>query len=331
MNQLIVLFCIGIIIPAFGIKQNADITGRAGYFDNLNNRLPYDPGYQNKLNEVSGLYSEFNKGSSTKKGPRYDVPSNFDEFVPDESDDDQYSYAPGGFYLPSSKKTKMNYFIEEVDDRRNSNLTTKDVPLKETATKGTKVLTGLETETETAIIHKPTLWSYVRKVILNPIFILSIVIVPLTFLAETILPSLLDMLGNNMLPVITSTIASGFARSLDINAVEKVLDFVNEYGARAVEDPRCFQRFLCQASRSSLESRSGDPWSIQKVIRKLSKTVDDRLWDALGLKQLFQSVQSDSCDLLACAGISAYKQDMSLIEKLRLLSAKLFKQTEVVQ
>ncbi|GIX97180.1 hypothetical protein CEXT_332871, partial [Caerostris extrusa] len=54
----------------------------------------------------------------TKKGPRYDVPSNFDEFVPDESDDDQYSYAPGGFYLPSSKKTKMNYFVEEVDEKK---------------------------------------------------------------------------------------------------------------------------------------------------------------------------------------------------------------------
>ncbi|GIX97182.1 uncharacterized protein CEXT_332881 [Caerostris extrusa] len=145
------------------------------------------------------------------------------------------------------------------------------MPLKETATKGTKVLTGLETETETAVIQKPTFWSYVRKAFFNPMFILSIVIVPLTFIAESILPSLLDMLGSNMLPVITSTIASGFARSFDINAVEQVLDFVNEYGARAVEDPRCFQRFLCQASRSSLESRSGDSWSIQKLFESFLK------------------------------------------------------------
>ncbi|GFR09696.1 uncharacterized protein TNCT_65261 [Trichonephila clavata] len=342
----IFLISASITLSIFAIDNDIskDFTGRtahAGYFDNFHNRLPYEQEFE-KFFDSSYSYPEFSKVIDSNKLPRYDVPSGFKDFVPDESTEDKYSYSPGGFYLPSSKKTKMNYFVEEVkesdnNDRQSSNgeiitSTTTDESNKDLPNKGTKVLTG-SNSIDTEIAVRPTFLSFIRKILLNPLVSSALVMIPLTLIAEMILPYFTNFFGSNMAPVFASTIASGFARSLDVNSalhVEQILDTINEYGARTLEDPRCFQRFLCQGAKSYFESRSGDPWNIHKVIRKLAKTVDDRVWGALGLKHLLNSVQNGSCESIVCSGTVAYKQDLSLMEKLQLLSTKFFKPTEVV-
>ncbi|GFT18750.1 uncharacterized protein NPIL_331401 [Nephila pilipes] len=342
----IFLICARIVSPTFAIDNDIAerFTGRSsrsGYFDNLNNRLPYENEYQ-KFYDSSDSYPEFSKTVDSNKLPRYDVPSGFDDFVPDDNIEDKYSYAPGGFYLPSSKKSKINYFVEEVkesdhiDSPPSNSVTIPSVTTegssKDLPNRGTKVLSGTNNiETEVAV--RPTFLNVIQKILFNPLVLSALVMIPLTLFAEIALPYLMNMLGSNMAPVIATTIASGFARSLDENSalhVEQILDTINEYGARALEDPRCFQRFLCQGANSFFESRSGDVWNIHKVIRKLAKTVDDRVWGALGLQQLLNSAHSGSCESFICSGTTAFKEDIPLIEKLRLLGAKLFKYTEIV-
>ncbi|GBN70341.1 hypothetical protein AVEN_20852-1 [Araneus ventricosus] len=335
-KQAIILICICLLFHSFGLEhrfgyfsENAiDQQSQGVNFERLDDRLPYDPDFQNKADDTP--YPEFDNHLQSSKSSRIEVPSGFDDFIPDESDDDRYSYAPGGFYLPSSKKSKLNYFIEEVkDDVPDS--TQKNEPTKESV-KGMKVLTGADIP-QTQVTERPSFMSYLRKLFLNPKMLMAFAMIPLAFAAEVFIPHLGKIFSRNMLPVVTSTIASGLARSFDgtaVSGVDEVLDAINEYGARSMEDPRCFQRFFCQIARSNFESRSGDSWSVQKVIRKLAKTVDDRLWDSLGLKHLFSSLESGNCDSLVCTGTVAYAQNVSLFEKLRLLSAKLFNQTKVI-
>ncbi|KAF8795448.1 hypothetical protein HNY73_003293 [Argiope bruennichi] len=336
-KQTIIIICICLLFHSFGLEQkfgyssvNAiDQDSQPANFEKLDDRLPYDPDFKNKPDDA--LYPEFDNHLGFSKSPRIVIPSGFDDFIPNESDDDRYSYAPGGFYLPSSKKSKINYFIEEVKEDVPTPAPKSEPPAKEPV-KGMKVLTGTDIP-ETQIIERPSIMSYLKKLFLNPKMLLAFAMIPLAFAAEVFLPHLGKIFSRNMLPVVTSTIASGFARSFDgatVSGIDQVLDAINEYAARNMEDPRCFQRLFCQVARSNFESRSGDSWSIQKEIRKLAKTVDDRLWDALGLRHLFSSLESGNCDSLVCTGTVAYAQNSSLFEMLRLLGAKLFNQTKVV-
>lgn len=337
-KQAILLICIGLLFHSFGFEQRngysslntIDQDRQSVEFKNLDDRLPYDSDFEPKSDDA--LYPEFDNHLDSNKSPRIVIPSGFEDFVPDEIDDDRYSYAPGGFYLPSSKKAKFNYFVEEVKDEMPATTPKPNDSTKESV-KGMKVLTGTDNP-QNQIIERPSFTTYLKKLFLNPKTLLAFAMIPLAFAAEVFIPYLGKIFSRNLLPVVTSTIASGFARSFDgttVSKVDHVLDAINEYGARSLEDPRCFQRFFCQVARSNFKSRFGDSWSIPKVIRKLSKAVDERLWDALGIKHLFSSLEHGNCDSLVCTGTVAYAQNVPLFEKLRLLSVKLFNQTKVIQ
>ncbi|GFT57565.1 uncharacterized protein NPIL_518191 [Nephila pilipes] len=305
-QQLIVLFCVGILLPALAVGKDIenDVTGHNRYLDSLKNKPSYENEQQSIFSETSS-YPELSNSLDSNKAPIYEYPSKYEEFALDENHEDKYSYGPGGFYLPSNKQNMQNYFIEEVnnkgskqDSRLSVNGSSKD-PSK-------KVINSLSVseKTESEISERPTIISLIRKLFLNPTILNVIAVVAPTFIVEMIFPYLLRLFGSAVMPVVTSRIARGFARSLDGFSslhTEQVLDVIQDYGARALEDPRCFQRFFCYGVKSYFENRSGDFWSIQKVVRKLTKTVDERLWNALGLKHLLDSMQSGHCDSLICS------------------------------
>ncbi|GBN79809.1 hypothetical protein AVEN_273041-1, partial [Araneus ventricosus] len=128
-------------------------------------------------------------------------------------------------------------------------------------------------------------------------------------------------------------IVNGFARSLDGDKalhIEQILDVINEFGVRALEDPNCLQQFLCQASKFHSENNSASSWSIQKITQKLENSLNDELLEEYGLKPLFYSVEKGNCESLACNGSPAYTQDVPLFENIYLLSGKVFNLTQVM-
>ncbi|GFT18747.1 uncharacterized protein NPIL_331381 [Nephila pilipes] len=327
LKQKVVFFCIFLKLTAFaytGKDMNGAFTinkriGRSGHFDKFNERTPYI--LDSKIR---------NYESSTHPITL----SELDDSNSDVNVEDKYSYSPGGFYIPREMKDKINYSVEEIIDKQNQNrgfLSDEELPENMEA-KESKVLVSSE-RIGTQIAQRPSFMSTFRKLMLNPIVLTAITMVPLAFFAETIFPQLLKMFGNNMVPKVSSTIANGFARSLNGNAsiqVESILDVINEYGARAIEDPKCFKKFICQGVKSRIESRSGDSWSIEKVVQTVTNSVDEGLLDRFGLKRLIHSIENHDCDSLECTGSTAYTHDMPLMKKIYLLGSKFLNQTEIL-
>ncbi|KAF8795450.1 hypothetical protein HNY73_003295 [Argiope bruennichi] len=256
-----------------------------------------------------------------------------DYFLPDRNDDNKYSYSPGGFYIPHEREAKYNYHFEEVTDKDDKHegkgRTPERGPIKVT---NSKFLAG-SNQTETGVIERPTFLSVLKKAFFKPLVIISISIIPLAFIIEMTSPYISKMLKGNMLPTVATTIASGFARSLDgdtVLHVEQVLDVINEFGVRSIEDPKCLQRFLCQGVKSQTESHSEGSRSIRKIVHRLENSVDDEVLNKYGLKTLFNFVKSGNCETLTCKGSPAYTQDVPLFEKLYLLGTKVFNLTELV-
>ncbi|GBN50310.1 hypothetical protein AVEN_163911-1 [Araneus ventricosus] len=333
--EVLVLICCWVI--SFAIAEDVtnslktrEETGRAGRLYNPDKwnfqKLDYK-GHSSNVKSHSDL-------NDSHDSVRHEILSEMDDFLPDRSVDDKYSYSPGGFYVPQERKAKLNYHFEEVvdnDQNQNKGLIPNE---KSSMDLTSKILTGSnQIETETEIIQRPTFLSVLKKAFLNPLVIISVAAVPLAFIIEMMFPYVMNLFSGNMLPSVATTIASGFARSLDGDTalhVEQVLDVINEFGVKALEDPKCLQRFLCQGAKSQSESHSEGSWSIQKIVQKLEKSVDDEMLDKYGLKSLFNSVQNGNCESLVCKGSPAYNQDVPLFEKLYLLGAKVFNLTEIV-
>ncbi|KAG8198651.1 hypothetical protein JTE90_015483 [Oedothorax gibbosus] len=324
-------------IPDENSKSTTTASGRSTRFEvfqNLNNDRSYAPTSMNRYYDQSHLHSEYGNGLYPQQN--YNYPSGYNYYPPIEE-----IY---GVYQPTNPKKDNADHVPPKDHKEKDalNATTEanvGIPKdQDMITKGMKVLTG-SGNIETEVIERPvSSLSIFQKIFANPIVLMAALIIPLGLLAVLVLPyfnniNVLGDIGNNVLPAVTSTISSGFARSLDGKSslqVEQFLDTINEYGARGLEDPKCFQRFFCDAAMSHIERRSGGSWSIQKVLQKLSKAVDERVWDSMGIKFLFSSLVNGNCEKLVCTGTSAYKQDLPIMDKLRLLSARLFNYTEVV-
>ncbi|GIY73834.1 hypothetical protein CDAR_405411 [Caerostris darwini] len=252
--------------------------------------------------------------NSNNKNSKMDI-SLSDDSVSDSDIDDKYSFSPGGFYVPNEETMKLNYYVEEIpfddNDQHNGFMSSEESKsAKDRNTKGMKILSELE-KIETEMAERPSFWSYIKKLLVNPKFILTVAIVPIAFFAEMSVLQVLKTLGAGMLPSVTSTIASGFARSLDgdnILHVEKILDIFNKYFVRSIEDPKCLQKFLCQRARSRTEI---SPF-VNKLVEKFEKSVDDNFLDSWGLKQFLSSVQNGNCNSLACNGSPVYTQNGSL-------------------
>lgn len=342
-KQIMFFMCIGFIsmvssIPDENSKSTSTASGRTyGFIDDFNKGRPYDPAnMDSRYYDHSNMLSNYGSyGNGMYPQQNYNYPSGYNYYSPIEE--------IIGVYQPSNPKK------DSQDNEPQKENKEKDVPTssteasvgiskdQDTLTKGMKVLTSSE-KIETEVIQRPASFlSTVQKIFANPIVLMAALAIPLGLLAALVLPyfnnvNVFGDIGNSVLPAVTSTIASGFARSLDGESspqVEKFLDTINEYGARSLEDPRCLQRFFCEAAKSHIESRSGGSWSIQKVLQKLSKAVDEKVWDSMGIKFLFSSLMNGNCDNLACSGTSAYKQDVPIFDKLRLLSARLFNYTKV--
>ncbi|GFY78555.1 uncharacterized protein TNIN_173351 [Trichonephila inaurata madagascariensis] len=312
-QQLLVLFCVKILFPVvLGVDNDITkvTTSRDRYFDSLNNKL-YDENEDGSRFYETSSYSELSNSLDSYKSPKNEVPSRYEEFTLDENDNDKYSYGTGGFYFPSTKQSEQNYFIEEInnkDNKQNSSLVT----INDSSKKGTNVPSILE-KAEFEIFERPSIISLMRKLFLSPMVLNFVAAVAPTFIIEIIFPYLLRIFGGTVMPVVTSRISRGFARSLDGFYglhTEKLIDAIQEYGARAMKDPRCFQRFFCFGAKSYFENSSRNLWSIQKVVRKLSKAVDERLWNALGLRQLLNSMQRGNCDSLVCSEMMVDTKDI---------------------
>ncbi|GFR09698.1 uncharacterized protein TNCT_65271 [Trichonephila clavata] len=256
----------------------------------------------------------------------YRDPSELDDFLPDRSIEDKYSYSPGGLYVPREKEAKLNYFVEEIEINHNNQshafVSNNESP-KDVEAKDLKILTSSE-KVGTQVSQRPSFMSFIKNMMLNPKFI-AIAMMPLAFLAEMILPNLLKTFGRHFLPKVSSTIANGFARSLNENTsfeTEQILDLINEFGSRVIEDPKCIEKFICQGVKTQIEGRSGDSWSFKKVVPIVMNSIDEEFWDRYGLKHLLSSIGKGSCDSLTCSGSPAYSQDVSFIEKIYLLGVK---------
>ncbi|KAF8795451.1 hypothetical protein HNY73_003296 [Argiope bruennichi] len=155
-------------------------------------------------NTHTSLYDSSHRSSSSdslNKG----ILSELDDFIPDRNPNIKYSYSLGGFYIPNEREAIYNYYFEEVtgkDDKHEHNSDKGSVKDSDS-----KILTG---SSQTATYYRKTC-----------VFIGS---------QESFPESS------------TTTIASGFARSLDgdtVLHVEQVLDVINKFGVRSIEDPKC--------------------------------------------------------------------------------------------
>ncbi|GFV01433.1 uncharacterized protein TNCV_2960271 [Trichonephila clavipes] len=254
----------------------------------------------------------------------YHDPSELDDFLPDRSIEDKYSYSPGGFYVPREKKAKLDYFVEEVEFNHNNHAfgSNNESP-KDVEAKGLKILKSSE-KVGTQVSQRPSFMSFIKNMMLNPKFI-AIAMMPLAFFAEMMIPNLFKTFGRHLLPKVSSTITNGFSRSLNENTsleTEQILDLINEFGSRAVDDPKCIKKFICQGAKVQIEGRSGDLWSFEKVVPIVMNSINEEILDRYGLKRLLSSIERGNCDSLVCSGSPAYTQDVSFIEKIYLLGVK---------
>lgn len=313
-------------------KNSTESVGRSARFDfneNTINRLPYSPNYEERFYESSGPYPEFSdRRDGYEKDNLPPFPTGFDQFVPDKSS----GYGAGNFYLPYTPNIRPDYSIEETNDKTGNKLTTTPPKskLQDLVLKAMDFLTGPSSSESTEIIEKPSLVSTIKEFFKDPLVSLAAIVIPVSFLLANVIPFFARMFAKmSLFPAITSTLANTVARSLENPAAEQILDAINEFSSRSLEDPRCFQRFLCQTAKAHIENRSADSWSAQRIIQKLAKAVDDKLWDAMGLKMFFSSLQSGHCDILQCKASTALSTNMQLIDKFRVILENLLSPTEV--
>ncbi|KAF8795447.1 hypothetical protein HNY73_003292 [Argiope bruennichi] len=255
---------------------------------------------------------------------RYAILSELDDFIPDRTVHDKYFYTPGGFYIPRERDAKYNYHIEEVTN-------TEDNENKEELAKDSnfKILTG-SSETETGITERPSFLFLLKNTFLNPLLLISAVVIPIAFIIEMISP---NMFSGNVLPSVGTTIVSGFGRSSDagnVSHVEQVLDAINELGVTSLEDPKCLKQFICQYAVSQSTTHSESSWSVQNIMINLENSINDEILNKFGLNQLFKSMEMGDCESLLCKGSPAYTQNVPLFVKVILLGRKIFNLTQVV-
>ncbi|GFY38014.1 hypothetical protein TNIN_477501 [Trichonephila inaurata madagascariensis] len=133
--------------------------------------------------------SEFGKDDVSKDKLRNQAAMENDNFssFEERNIEDKYSYSPGGFYVPSAKKVKLNYFVEELDAKsthsQSKRLESDKKSPTEMEAKEMKILTGAP-QTETQVTKKPSLMSLVRNMMLNPMALSVILLLPLAVVAQ---------------------------------------------------------------------------------------------------------------------------------------------------
>ncbi|GBM62233.1 hypothetical protein AVEN_222862-1, partial [Araneus ventricosus] len=312
-----------------GTNQSLKIRQRTGRYGYLNSHNDWrDHNTDNVQASSNGVTSSLDSKDSLK----YAILSELDDFVPDRTVDDKYAYSHGGFYIPQERESKLNYHFQEVSGQENGKNNVLFPDEKSSQDSNSKVLTG-SSQTGTGVIESPSFLSVLKKAFLNPLLIISAAAVPLALIIEMALPYLMNIFSGNMLPTIASTIVTGFARSLDGDMTlkaEKVLDVINEFGVKALEDTKCLQVFLCRFAKSQSDSHLDGSWSIKKFMKKFENSVHNEILDKFGLKPLFNSVEKDNCESLVCNGSPAYTQNVPLLEKLYLMGRIVFYLTEVM-
>lgn len=307
---------------------------RFNYPEYAENRLPLSLNFQDHAS-----YSDKQGYYKTEKHIPYEVPSGFHEFTSDKKSGPKYTYAPGDFYLSNFEH---DYAAQEAIDR--TEMTTKPsvsetLPsrINDLFQRAVKFFFGMNDPDSILIDEKPTLVTVFKQIFKDPIVALAAIIVPVSFLIINVISfltklvtgsSVLSNLVPNLAPVVTSTIANTVARGLENPAAEQILEVIGEFGSKAVEDPKCLQRLFCQAAKSRIESRSVDSFSIQRIVRKLIKVVDEKMWKAFGLNLLSTSLQSGHCDIIPCGFDFKSSSGIRLMDKLGQLFSNLFNITE---
>lgn len=309
-------------------------TARFNYPEYTENRLPLTLNFQDHAS-----YSDKQGYYKTEKHFPYEVPSGFHEFSPDKKSGPKYTYGPGDFYLPNLEHDNA---AQEIKDR--TEMTTKpsnsgNLPsrINDLFQRAVQFFFGMNDPDSVLIDEKPTLVTVFKQIFKDPIVALVAIIVPISFLIINVISfftrlvtgsSMLSNLVPNLAPVVTSTIANTVARGLESPAAEQILEVIGEFGSKAVDDPKCLQRLFCQAAKSHIESRSIDSFPIQRIVRKLVKAVDEKMWNAFGMNLLITSLQRGHCDVIPCSFDFKSSSGIRLMDKLGQLFSNLFNITE---
>ncbi|XP_035216051.1 uncharacterized protein LOC118189535 [Stegodyphus dumicola] len=148
---------------------------------------------------------------------------------------------------------------------------------------------------------KPKFGGFLAKLTQEPIALLLAAILPFTILLAAVLPTLVNMMMNGGLPIVTTTATGNNGRSLDgAEFLKPVIEAINTFGARSFDSPDCMQKIFCQITKgpagNGTESRS-----FQKALYRVSTLVDKHWLDTFGVKTLFDSMQDGNCEKIPCS------------------------------
>ncbi|KAF8795446.1 hypothetical protein HNY73_003291 [Argiope bruennichi] len=305
------------------INQSLEInhrTSRTGYWNNHDHRKAHQ--MVSKKGPLNVVISSFDSSHRSDSGDsmKYAVLSELDDFIPDRTVDDKYSYSPGGFYIPHEREAKLNYHFEEVTDDNEKSENKAQIPDKVSIKDSNSKILPATGQTKTGNIERPTFLSVLMKAFLNPLVIISAAAIPLAFIIENVFLQGMNIFSGSKLP---TTIANGFARSLNeetVLHVEQLLDAINEFGVKLIEDPKCLQSFICQLAESQSQSHPISSWPIllvpvQKIMQKLENSVDYEILNKYGLKEFFYAVKNTNVNHLCV-------QDHQLTFKMSLYSKR---------
>ncbi|KAJ9578845.1 hypothetical protein L9F63_004949, partial [Diploptera punctata] len=116
--------------------------------------------------------------------------------------------------------------------------------------------------------------------------------IPLGLLLAALPPNILTI--NTTTPDLPSRQRS--VETLDMTSYP-ILHLLEKYGVESLDDPECENRIFCEMSRLGREP-SGNV--IQKAFWHAAHETSDKNAEAMGMKELFKAVRTDSCSIYKC-------------------------------
>ncbi|GIX97188.1 uncharacterized protein CEXT_332911 [Caerostris extrusa] len=203
----LICFCIEIVVSSKDGNHSLRISKRTRHHEYLNN-LSYDLNY-GRFNSPN-LFSEANNNPSgvIQNENRMD----FDNFGSNGSMEEKHSFRPGGFYVPQEIMSSLNYYVEDlVGANRNKEVFPDEKSLKDLIAKDLKILTKPQ-KMRYEVNEMPSFLSHLMKLFLTPKVIMTILTIPLLFIAEISFPEFLKLVATSVLPSMTRTIVSSLPK-----------------------------------------------------------------------------------------------------------------------
>ncbi|GIX80504.1 uncharacterized protein CDAR_530671 [Caerostris darwini] len=204
---ILTCFCIEITVSSKDGNHSLRIPKRARRHEYLNNRS-YDLNY-GRFNSPN-LFSDANNNPSgvIQNENRFD----FEDFDSNGSIEEKYSYSPGGFYVPQEIMSSLNYYVEElVGANQNKEASSNEKSSKDLIAKDLKILTKPQ-KIRYEVNEMTSFLSHLLKLFLSPKVIMTVLTIPLLFIAEISFPEFLKLVATSVLPSMTRTIVSSLPK-----------------------------------------------------------------------------------------------------------------------